>query len=756
MSRWLLASCLFFPILAQAQWPTTEWNVYCTDEAFPYLGEEACDDSVPDSPANLAKTQLQGASVWLSAQEFQSPRAGLRTGQVYEAWIGERSEIPGFEAWGGLGWYEDNWRVMLNREYWNAEPDAGGYGSYLAERLPFSFEAIHVLFNAVQHSHQPRDVVASDELGWIIHGLAELVTLYWYQEIEGADFITPPFFLSDPLHMPRDRHAGYDAYFFWAYLNELLCCGTPYLRDVFDALEDVDHGITGVNDALKGYDSEGLFNLYPEIIARFGDDLMHYDDDRAALLVDTLDLGSLPVLERSTTGDVNPVATNALDITIDSDPGEPVGVTVKLEPQVDDLHLIVNGERVDDRSRGATYNVYETILEGGTEELLRIRIANIADEPVDSEEWPYEVTIRLERMDPCNSNWLAAALNPFSAEGRAEVSLAKSRWDAMELQDERNVGITTLGQAQYTFNGDGGVACVSFFGVSDLEWIEDRDPNPDPVGDLERIVRENMPRITRETGLTEAQVWMLLEGDTPAGVTPAQMMRAMQIAQEIAQEPQSASPAQSGVLFHIFEPNLITALGGIAPESVVNKDGVATRHNGLGGWRPNSASNLIVYLPGTQASEIEAGGTYNAVAYSISDDPSYTIPEGPETNSAFYTWWNGDWKSYRCDGRRTEDFEGTVETIWGQLSGTVRIESVSPTVVRGSFDLAGSGKQETVRYSVERTHFTNCPWEPEVEEDIADGIAISASGSFTAPNFPPDAGSWGLAGGAGRAVRVGR
>lgn len=756
MRRLLVLALVLLPTAALAQWPTTGWNVYCTDAASANMDEADCDDSLPDSPAGLAKAQLEGASEWLASRGFESPRAGHRPGHVYEAWIAEASEIQAADPWGGLGQYEGAWRVLLRREYWDAEPGVRGYGSYLSAQIPFSYEAVHTLFNAVQYRTQPLEVVTSEDHDWIINGTAELATLFWYQAAEGGRFVSPPYFFSDPLHQPRTRGAGYNAYLFWGALNETLASpGAPsFLLDVFQADLSAANGLTGLHEALTPRNSEGLFHYFPEVVARYGTDPALYNEDEGAYTEEEILLSGAPNVARTYTGTVPPVAAHAYDLLVGGTSGEAVGVTVSLEPKGDFLHLIVDGQSYATEDWREGHNEYHDVLEAGERDTLHVRVVNIAQDPASSRERPYELNVRLDTMDPCESNWLSAALNPFNSEVRAEVRALQARWESLKALAPANAGPSTLGRAEYTFNGDGGLACASYFAVSDVEWMHEQDPDPpDPEATLEEIIDRNMPRAVRETGLTEGQIRMIFNGQRPPGVTPADMRRLMEVVQEIAAEPQSTPAELSAVYFHIFEPNLATAMGGIAEERLLNKGSVLTRHRGLGGWRPNSASNLIIYLPGTRASEIEAGRTYTAAAYSLSDDPPAMTIDGPETGGAFYTWWNGDWKSYRCDGERVEDFEGTQETVWGQMTGTVRIESVSPVSVRGSFSLSGSGQQETVEYLVERRDDASCPWEPEVEDELI-GISIRAEGTFAAPNFA-GIGSFGVAG-VGRAVRVGR
>ena len=725
MYRRLLPLLLFVPSVAFAQWPTTEWHVQCRPETLAEIGQERCDELAGDF--GFARTTLEHASQFFSDERLRPPDIVRDDLGRYLAWIDDENvytpETSSLEL---------DWADLLVEE--NAVD--------MATELVF----------AIQHNSMPHHVWIGDEYQWLLEGSAIFAAV----QATRTSVVIPPPMLSDPLHITRSRDHDERTAMLWKDLGtqyERPLSGIEYLHHVYQADLEPNRGLTGLHEALQTYEVNGLYDYYPEFIARIthAPELEHrvyFDNEDGAYEFDEWPYGAATgVVERIYTGTMNPVAAHAYDIEISSAGEGPVSVTVRLEGPRDALHLSVDKEMADE------YNVYESILTAGRD-TLAIRIANISPRPASSVEQPYTLRVILDRLETCSDDALRAALNPYSPRLRAEVRTLMARWQGMQLLDSTGTGMTTLGQAQYSFNGDGGMACVSYFGVSDVEWMHQHDPDPpDAEATLEEIIARNMPRAVRETGLTEAQIRMLLSGRQPPGVTGADMRRLMEVIQEIAAEPQSATAEASGVYFHIFEPNLATALVGIAPERLSDKDLVATRHNGLSGWRGNSASNLIVYLPGTQASEIEAGGTYNAVAYSLSDDPLPTTVEGPETNSAFYTWWNGDWETYRCDGEQQEDFVGTQETIWGHLTGTVRIESVSRASVRGSFDLAGSGQQETITYTLEPTDHATCRRAPEVEDDLVT-ISVSASGSFVAPNFA-GIGSFGVAG-VGRAVRVGR
>ncbi|MDX1439243.1 MAG: hypothetical protein R3284_05005, partial [Rubricoccaceae bacterium] len=250
MYRLTLVTLLLLPSLALAQWPTTEWVVECMPDVLASLGDDACDDSLPDSPAGLAKMQLEGASEWLQARDFLPPTVEIDNG-LYVAWIANNASAPVFdEDWGWYDWDTDTGKVLLRASFWEGFGDHAGYGSFLAQQIPHSYTAVHLLFHAIQQSYIPGAWLGTSERAWIWEGTAEFAVLYWYFDQTGIQPEDPPQILSDPRHVSRDTDVDYDAYLFWVVVNRLAEGGSIFLQVLFEADLVPDRGITGLHDAL--------------------------------------------------------------------------------------------------------------------------------------------------------------------------------------------------------------------------------------------------------------------------------------------------------------------------------------------------------------------------------------------------------------------------------------------------------------------------------------------------------------------------
>ena len=376
----LLTSSVVF-----AQWPTTEWIVECTPEALDHLGDSICNDFLTDSPAGMARTQLEGASAWLESSGFRAPNIAREPDGAYIAWIAD-DQLLGSDAeeWGAYGVYQGDTTILLHSEFWNFSGDPAGYGSQLATQLQRSYTAVHMLFHGVQHSYVSAAMLQSTDHEWIWEGTAELAAMAWFIESTGGG-IAPGQLVSDSLHRPRSSDAAMESYYFWGSLGDMLIGPTSYLHEVFQADLQPDRGISGLHEGLLWLLDRGLYEAFPMVIARYGDLPQLYDERDGAYHEDRVDLAGLTFVEASYDGTVRPVAAHAYDIEITSSHTGPVGVTVSLEGNHDDLHLAVDGRLYNDWTRGRDkHNVYEAIVPGSERHALQVRIANISNDPAES------------------------------------------------------------------------------------------------------------------------------------------------------------------------------------------------------------------------------------------------------------------------------------------------------------------------------------------------------------------------------------
>lgn len=776
MYRCILATtCLLLPSITFAQWPTTEWRVLCTEETLNSIIAEMIEYGIPPDEAaeianmncrdtgitgaaSITRGQLEDAGPWLRDLGFPAPAVWIREDGKYAAIISD--ELTGHhKAWGV--YYPSRERLYVSSSYWIHQDHSGDLGIFL--NRPSNRTMVHELFHAIQKPYRTSTTRTSAHK-WIWEGTAEAVEYSWFLFSEPDSPILHASTyrgIDESLHAPdpcgESCPGSYRRFHFWSKLGELL--GSPgriaYLDHIFQQDLVPDNGLTGLHHGLTRWNDGGLYHYYVEYVAQHTPDRFQFRDE--GYIEETISPpptgGFVEVpLDQS----ILPIAAQAFEIHIETNDDETVGVEISIDGNTENHHLIVDGVRFDQNPGSPENNTYSTYLIGTGEPVdFHIRVANIAPDPRDTQEEDYTLLVKIDgAINRCSEDALAAALNPTHPEARAMVAQAQTMRDQLVATDTRNV-VFVLGRAEYSVAGDGGAACVSPFAVSDLEWQSDREEDYDYEGNMDAVIARYMPRAVEETGFTEAEIMDIIENGTmPPGATPDKVMRLMEIVQEAAALPLDGNEELSGVYFHIFEPNLIPALvGGISPERMRSENSILTRHSGLGGWKDNSASNLIVYMPGVQASEIEGGGVYPAVAYSLSDEDTAAPPEGPETSTALYTAWNGRFQTLRCNGEREDVFVGRQETVWGRLQGTVRIDEVTSTSIQGSFNLSGNGDTEVNEYRLVRRSNPDCPREQEEERNLH-STAVSVEGTFTAPNMRAP-GTF-IVAGVGRAAPMGR
>lgn len=236
--------------------------------------------------------------------------------------------------------------------------------------------------------------------------------------------------------------------------------------------------------------------------------------------------------------------------------------------------------------------------------------------------------------------------------------------------------------------------------------------------------------------------------------------------QELMQKRLKGEPVPHRVVFQLYTPNIEIQQAGLA------LDAFSFHHNGLGGWRPNSGANLIIYLPETSPGELQTGQSYPAFAIS-----SGGKQDGPKSQLGwFFTSWQGKGKpvyfqksSQIADrvcqtlnseigkmhdglvaetgdetlrGRTQFDckiqemaFAGRKRYLHGRLTGTVTIDAISRGSLSAHFDLSGNVKlkQQTFafRYDNRDGRLIGNRKTNETEKQGS----LHARGHFLAPNY---------------------
>src|SRR5690606_23070569 len=89
-------------------------------------------------------------------------------------------------------------------------------------------------------------------------------------------------------------------------------------------------------------------------------------------------------VEESVHGRVREVAADAIEVSVHVPAGETARLDIEFAQDHDDLHLVVDGKRLD-KSSGSSRNVFHATIEGrdGVQTFL-VRVANVARNAVDT------------------------------------------------------------------------------------------------------------------------------------------------------------------------------------------------------------------------------------------------------------------------------------------------------------------------------------------------------------------------------------
>lgn len=389
-------------------WETTDWQVSCTAATKDAISngasgkdatallEQTCDENSVSGPAALAQHQLEVASVWMRDLGFNGPKINTdhdANGKVrYEAWIDDVSprEKLARESWAR---YDiDNSTLSLSSGYFFAMGDLGKDAYHIAAPT-------HEMFHAVQASY-PALPFTLDH-AWIFEGTASAVMLAWLRQSgHGVAVEAKSRDYDRPLHQPlcgrvsgQTHYGCYATQQFWTWLGSELGSedNVAYLHDVLQQDLTEKSGLAGVNNALVQWNKDGLYDLYPEFIR----EVASTPDYFSSAGTDKLTLQySGKKKEQHLDGQVGPLASNAVQVKIRIPKELSARLTIEFKQDHDDLHLIVDGARLDKNQRQR--NHFETTLSGqpAAHEFL-VRVANVARNAVDTDPRNYDLEFTL-------------------------------------------------------------------------------------------------------------------------------------------------------------------------------------------------------------------------------------------------------------------------------------------------------------------------------------------------------------------------
>ncbi|NBC94741.1 MAG: hypothetical protein GVY27_00120 [Deinococcus-Thermus bacterium] len=564
---------------------------------------------------------------------------------------------------------------------------------------------VHELFHAVQQSYDAFPPTGGPE-AWITEGTAEAFALDWLDASMGRSVASPP---AGRFGYPLDSDAydrGLATEVFWRWLaRERAPNGIGGLHDYFDGLSsDPDAGLADLNEYLLtggggsgSIDPDGLYGVFPDFVAATTQAERFIADPR-------LDLSMALGDDRQTVpegGDalVQPIAANAHRLTLQVPPGETAGLEVELvatDGPAADLHLVVDEALATDPGRPnvADRNLWRGAVGGGEEptEVL-IRVANIAEYPGETERRAYRLEVALEPLDPCSIGAMTRALGRGSAAGG----------DRRYPEDE----FTRPKEGRLAFDGvvsDAGVGCTHFLGattaIGRAAAAGGEDARFDALGERGEAMMDRIQG-AMESGELDLEALADAEaGDVAPGGDLAGSLAALQDANR-------AFTGEGGdAVIQLYSPNALVWQTGM-----VEVMPAVIEHAGVGGWAENAVANLVIRLPGTAPEDLREGESYNAEV-----TPNFS------PGDAVYGRWRGALRPIpgaqeavrpllprlRAEAAAALDigygFQGRIRTLDAvSLTGTVTVEDITGTGVRGTFDLSGSGRLtvETMEFDYE-------------------------------------------------------
>ena len=714
----LLAS-VALPASAAAQWPTTQWKV---DQV-----------SGPARPGRLAflEAELSRASAWLEGLGFPAPElivTGAATGSaLYRASYDENLTRP----CGNVGaLYSGVSRTLVHGKGMFEKIDAQGkvVAVYTASDLAdgtvtiddgYLLAPVHEVFHGVQYGYTSTWPAALD---WLTESTAEAVRYAWGAREYGTIQVHQRMSYDLPLHEPftgagcTARSEYYRSGHFWYHLGADLGSRDriTYLHDLFDKLRanpDVArHGLGAIDAALAPF-SGGLYNLYPQFIARHAPDTSFYRDET---IVPLTPAAPVVVDHGPKFTKLRGMAARAWLVQAMVPPNTKAGLTVQLDQDHPDLHLVVDTMRYDVPSPKGQRNVFRTALDGRAKpyEFL-VRVVNVAPDPPTSDERPFAIEFRLADVDDCDGTQLWAATHPSARQFLIPPLQYQQRYES--FPGSSPVAGTLQIDGLIT---DGGTSCTHPLTIA----TNPARPDTAMGGRLQKRLSQMSP-----------QEMMALAQRMSAQSKSGQRPTMEQMAKVLAEDPSIDSLMTKSTMLHVWSPSAVFWQRGAQPQTnakamlnAYTQDGpvVPWSHGGVGGWQPNAGGHAVIIIPDVAPEAIREDSTYRAVGamqYSRGEGVMKTSRRNVSPNS------DASWQG----------LEGWIEQVQSDPSmepysmhGMVTVARITGAVIEGTFQLTGMGNYAR----------GECPPNPmnlgsisrQCKADNRNG-AVSVSGTFAAP-----------------------
>lgn len=380
------------PGTAAQDWKTTDWVVECLD-----VGEGSCSDT--DGATAYFDQTLEESSRWLRGMGFRGPEIEYRSGiDSHIAYISDAMNQDDKGHRTSIGVYIPSIREILltsDRYFAIGEGDTEQKRALaLANDIEYTATVVHELFHGIQHAYPGAATSAVPD--WISEGMADAIQLAWIRrQARDVRMSGSGRAFDYPLHQPKDRDDTYNTSRFWRGIGRILGLGADEQLGYLDTILRQDlvsgQGLGGVDAGLREFDPAGLYNLYPAFIADGANNPLFFDDvGQVGMVYD-----DSKRVEKSVRGTVREVAADAHELMAHVPAGEMAELEIRLANDHDDLHLIVDGERLDEPA-GFGRNVFRATLGGEAEaRTLLVRVANVARTAVDTKVRNYELEFTL-------------------------------------------------------------------------------------------------------------------------------------------------------------------------------------------------------------------------------------------------------------------------------------------------------------------------------------------------------------------------
>jgi hypothetical protein len=582
---------------------------------------------------------------------------------------------------------------------------------------------VHEIFHAVQTSHLSW-TERTGNLKWFDESSAEAIRYAWGEHKYGSIDLHERRSYDEPLHEPfiavgcGANSEIYRTGHFWYHLGGDISSRdrVAYLETILKTLAsptaDLSRGgIKAIAEALKNVDG-GLYNLYPQFIARHATDTLHYRYEQRVQLTPA----NPQVIDH--TKELKPareLAAAAWLLTVKPQKGRKTGLTIQLTDDHPDLHLIVDTTRLDVPPPRRERNVFRTTIQTHQDSVqFLVRVANVAQDAGQSQDRPYAIEFRLGEVTPCDPVQLWAAVHPS-----AQVYLTPPQQYLQQLGTGPG---NEPGESELNIQGlitDGGTSCANPVSVSSNPSAPDLNMG----SRLQQQVSQMTPQEMQAMAMRMA-----------ARMQPGKNPTADDIVNALRAEPMVDSTVKMSSMIQVFSPNAVFWQRGSQPSFnpaqianyAADKPIVAWNHAGLGGWQPHSGSQAFIIVQDVAPEALREDTTYAAVAamqYSRGEGVMKTSRSGSGTTPQSSDDWQGleGWIELVSNDANVEPYS---------LKGTVTIERITGISIEGTFSLTGMGEFERAECPKSATNLPFISQKCKFEKRMG---ALSITGRFVAP-----------------------